>query len=182
MKSVMRFMSIVLCLVFCAAVYAGADEKSEMPDYMKPYTGSKEFEQIKSLTGTWNGSGVMHGKEEPVSVVYRTSSGGSIVIETVFPGTPQEMVSIYYEKDGRLVMTHYCMLKNQPELALMKSDGGRLEFDLVGGTNMDASKDMHMHSLTLTIKDGDNMVQEWTPFENGTAKEEPTTLNLTRAQ
>jgi len=36
-----------------------------MPDYMKPYTGSEEFEQIKSLAGTWSGTGMMHGEESP---------------------------------------------------------------------------------------------------------------------
>lgn len=182
MKLALRFMSLALCFTFIAAVYAGADEKPQMPDYMKPYTGSKEFEQIKSLTGTWNGTGVMHGKEEPVSIVYDTTAGGSVVIETLFPDTPQEMVSVYYEKDGKLMMTHFCMLKNQPELALMKSEDGKLKFDLTGGTNMDASKDMHMHSLVFTFKDADNMVQEWTPYEGGEAKEESTTLTLTRAQ
>ena len=47
---------------------------------------------------------------------------------------------------------------------------------------MDSSKDMHMHSLTLTIKDGDTMVQEWTPYMAGEAQKESTTITLTRAQ
>jgi len=92
------------------------------------------------------------------------------------------MVSVYYEKDAQLVMTHFCMLKNQPELALKNSGDGILDFDLVGGTNMDASKDMHMHSLTLTIKDADTMVQEWTPYMAGEARKDSTTLTLTRTQ
>jgi hypothetical protein len=182
MRSLIRLTSLTLVLVFSVALYSGAEEKPQMPDYMKPYTGSAEFEQIKSLTGSWSGTGMMHGEEKPVSIVYKTTAGGSVVVETLFPDTPQEMISVYYEKDGQLVMTHFCMMKNQPELALKNSGEGTLEFDLVGGTNLDASKDMHMHSLTLTIKDDDTMVQEWTPFVNGKAKEKPTTLNLTRAQ
>ena len=182
MKTIVKFTLVSLFLVFTAALYTEADEKVGMPDYMKPYTGSAEFEQIKSLAGTWSGTGMMHGKEEQFAVTYETSAGGSVVVEKSFPGTPMEMVSIYSEKDGQVVMTHYCMLKNQPELALMKSEDGKLKFDLTGGTNMDASKDMHMHSLVFTFKDADNMVQEWTPYEGGEAKEESTTLTLTRAQ
>ena len=173
---------MAVSFVLSVSLNADADEKQEMPDYMKPYTGSAEFEQLKSLAGTWSGTGLMHGKEEPVSVVYETSAGGSVVIERSFPGTPAEMITIYSEKDGQIVMTHYCMLKNQPELALKNSSDGVLEFDLIGGSNMDASKDMHMHSLKLTIKDDDTIVQEWTPYMAGEAMKDPTTITLTRAQ
>lgn len=183
MNNLFRFSLLVLALALSASIYADAEEKQEMPDYMKPYTGSAEFEQLKTLVGTWNGTGVMHdGKEEPVTVVYETSAGGSVVIEKSFPGTPAEMITIYSEKDGQIVMTHYCMLKNQPELALKNSGDGVLEFDLVGGSNMDASKDMHMHSLKLTIKDDDTIVQEWAPYMGGQAMNDPTKLTLTRAE
>ena len=124
----------------------------------------------------------MHGKEEPVTVVYETSAGGSVVIEKSFPGTPHEMITVYSEKDGQVVMTHYCMLKNQPELALKNAADGTLEFELTGGSNMDASKDMHMHSLKLTIKDDDTIVQEWTPYMGGEPQKESTTITLTRAE
>ncbi len=182
MKSIIRFSFAALALILSGSIYVAAEQKQEMPDYMKPYTGSAEFEQIKSLAGTWSGTGVMHGKEEQFTVTYETSAGGSVVVEKSFPGTPMEMISIYSEKDGQVVMTHYCMLKNQPELALKNSGDGTLEFVLIGGANMDASKDMHMHSLKLTIKDDDTIVQEWTPYAGGEAQKDATTLTLTRAQ
>lgn len=182
MNSVIRLTVVTLFLLFAAALYSGAEEKQQMPDYMKPYTGSAEFEQIKSLAGTWSGTGMMHGKEEQFTVTYETSAGGSVVVEKSFPGTPMEMISIYSEKDGQVVMTHYCMLKNQPELALKNSADGTLEFDLIGGANMDASKDMHMHSLKLTINDDNTIVQEWTANMAGEAQKESTTLTLTRAE
>lgn len=182
MKSLIRFSLVVFALVFSGSLLAGAEDKQEMPNYMKPYTGSAEFEQIKSLAGTWSGTGMMHGKEEQFTVTYETSAGGSVVVEKSFPGTPMEMISVYSEKDGQVVMTHYCMLKNQPELALKNSDDGTLEFDLIGGANMDSSKDMHMHSLKLTIKDDDTIVQEWTPYMAGEPHKESTKITLTRAQ
>lgn len=181
MRILIRSASVALIIIFVSVFYSAAQEKGEMPDYMKPYKGSAEFEQLKTLVGTWNGTGVMHdGKEEPVSVVYETSAGGSVIIEKSFPGTPAEMITLYSEKDGRIVMTHYCMLKNQPELALKNSREGVYEFDLIGGSNMDPAKDMHMHSLMLTIKDADTIVQEWTPYIDGKAHKDPTTLTLVR--
>jgi len=178
-----KFVFFTVCSLFVAVGFAGADENKEQSmDYMKPYTGSKEFEQMKSLAGSWKGTGLMHGEEVPVDVIYETTAGGSVVIETLFPGTPHEMVSIYYEDNGKLIMKHFCMLKNQPELALIKSSDNGLEFDFIRGTNMDASKDQHMHSLNISLKDSDNMVQEWTPYQDGKAMKGTTTLQLSRAQ
>lgn len=166
-----------------ALVIAGADQdKENAPDHMEPYTGSAEFEKIKSLEGTWTGTGLMHGEEQPITVVYETTSGGSAVIETLFPDSPQEMVSIYYEEDGKLVMKHFCMLKNQPLMGLKKSNGKTIELDLIGGTNMDASKDSHMHSAVFTFVDENKIVQSWTAYENGKTIEESTTLTLSRVK
>ena len=138
------FSSLALCLIFTALSFADADpSKKQEVDYMKPYTGSAELEKIKSLSGTWTGTGMMHGKEQPVTYEYKTTAGGSAVIETAFPGTPMEMVSIYYEEDGKLVMKHFCMLKNQPKMELTNSTEDTIEFDYAGGTNIN-EKDMHL--------------------------------------
>ena len=48
-------------------------------------------------------------------------------MERIFPGTPQEMISVYYDDDkGRLAMTHYCMMRNRPTFKLVKSEGDTL--------------------------------------------------------
>ena len=54
---------------------------------------------------------------------------------------------------GRLLMTHYCAIGNQPRMKLnaRKSTASELVFDFDGGTNLNAHRDMHMHSLTLTL-------------------------------
>ena len=53
---------------------------------------------------------------EQVTNVFRVTAGGSAVEETVFPGTEQEMVTLYFVRDGRLQLTHYCMAGNQPHM------------------------------------------------------------------
>jgi len=179
----LRYSALTVCLIFTAISFAVADpSKEHNMDYMKPYTGSAEFEKMKSLSGTWTGTGMMHGKETPMTVEYKTTAGGSAVIETLSPGTPMEMVSVYYEEDGKLVMKHFCMLKNQPVLGVKNVGENTIEFDLVDGTNMDASKDMHMHSAVFTFVDDNTMTQTWTPYQDGKAAEGANTVTLSRAQ
>jgi len=45
-------------LVFTTGVYAGE------PDHHTPYTGSAEFERLKGLAGSWQGTAMMQGKAQ----------------------------------------------------------------------------------------------------------------------
>src|SRR4051812_19731243 len=82
------------------------------------YQGSAELAKLKTLAGTWKGTHDMGKGPVEVTVVYRVVAGGSAVEERIFPGTPEEMVTMYYDKQGKLSLTHYCMLHNQPGLLL----------------------------------------------------------------
>jgi hypothetical protein len=118
-----------------------------------------QLERIKKLAGTW----VMADKDgkptDQVASVYKVTAGGSAVMETIFPGTPMEMVSVYHLDKGDLVMTHYCMLGNQPKMkADPKSAKDTIKFDFAGGTNFDVNKDMHMHEGQLKFID-DNTIE-----------------------
>jgi hypothetical protein len=108
---------------------------------------------------------------EKVRVEYRVSSGGSSIVETLFPGTPHEMVSVYFDNKGQLTMTHYCALRNQPRMKLQKADAQNLNFVFAGGTNINPKKDAHMHSLTISFVDKDHIIQKWTLFVDGKEKE-----------
>jgi hypothetical protein len=153
-----------LLLVGFSMAYAG--EHSNLP-----YSGSKEFERMKALVGVWEGTSNMSKEGEKVRVEYRLSSGGSSVVETLFPGTPQEMVSVYFDNKGHLTMTHYCALRNQPRMKLQKADAQNLNFMFVGGTNIAPKKDAYMRSLTITVVDRNHIIEKWTLFEDGKEKE-----------
>lgn len=175
--------AIITVLMLSALVntaYADPVE-SEGKHELSPVTGSQELEKMKTLEGSWQGTTVMDGKEVPVSVVYETSSNGSIVVETVFPETPHEMVSVYYDVDGKLNMTHYCAVNNQPQFALKESTGDRIDLDFTGGTNLNPEEDGHMHSVSFDFKDDNKMVQEWTYYEGGKEKK-VSAFTLTRTQ
>ena len=105
------------------------------------------------------------------TVEYRLISGGNALEERIFAGTPKEMVTIYYDRHGKLGLTHYCMLGNRPAMLLKSSDSKTLKFDFDPKCDVDAKSEMHMHALTITFADNDTFTQDWKLFEDGKAKD-----------
>jgi hypothetical protein len=125
------------------------------------------FAKLKSLAGEWKnepGAG-----EHPGKITYRVTSNGSAVMETFFPGSDHEMISMYFVDGDELRMTHYCAMGNQPRLRLDRqaSKPDELIFVFEGGTNLDPAKDMHIHGLRLSLRDKGHMVAEWESYEGG---------------
>lgn len=122
----------------------------------------------------------MEGSDSSVAVSYRVTAGGSAVLETLFPGAPHEMLTLYTAQGDKLHLTHYCGAGNQPQMMAGPSkDGTRYEFKFTGGANLDPKKDGHMHDATLTFVDADHLQEEWTYWEKG-AQQETKALKLTR--
>jgi hypothetical protein len=159
---------------------ANADEKHNHPLPSAPK--NPQLDKMKSLVGTW----VMADKDgkatDQVVSEIRATAGGSAVVETLFPGQPMEMVSMYTVDGPDLVMTHYCVLGNQPRMkADPKSPTNQIRFEFAGGSNLDPAKDKHMHAATLTIVDADHIEIEGTGWENGMpAKEMCAGMKLVR--
>ena len=151
--------------------------------HMEPrmHTGSKELERMKTLAGVWTGTGNMEPTGQAVRVEYRVTGAGSAVVETLFPGTPHEMVSVYYDKDGALYMTHYCSMGNRPQMMLKNSTADTIELDLAPGGEIAVDKEPHMHALKLTFDGADKLIADWTAFEAGQKKSVSTfTLTLVK--
>ncbi len=158
-------LALLSCLVLAAAGPLSAAE----PD--KVYKGSPEFERMKTLAGTWKGKADMGQGPMEMTVQYRVISGGSAIEERIFESTPKEMVTIYHDKNGKLALTHYCMLANRPAMLLESSDAKTLRFDFDSTCGIDAKSEMHMHSLSITFEGPDSIVQDWKLFEDGKAKD-----------
>ena len=138
---------------------------------------SPDFERMKSLVGSWKGRADMGQGPMDFTVEYRLVSGGSVVEERIFAGTPKEMVTMYYDQKGKLGLTHYCMLGNRPEMTLKSVNDKMLEFDFDPACGVNAQSEMHMHALTLTFEDPDTITQDWKLFEEGKLKHsQPFTL------
>ncbi|MCG6936854.1 MAG: hypothetical protein LJE83_01600 [Gammaproteobacteria bacterium] len=165
----------VLCLsLLTGVIYADSPMHAT-------YTGSAELERMKQLAGSWHGTHVMQGKEQEVRVIYEITSAGSAVVERHFPGSPNEMISVYHDDKGRLSMTHYCALKNQPVLGLKSSTENSIALDYTDGYNIDPAKDVHMHSLTIDFVDDSHIVENWAMLSEGERKESDP-IKLTRVK
>ena len=126
------------------------------------------LERIKKLAGTWVEADKDGKPTDKVVSVIKVTAGGSAVHETIFPGQPMEMVSVYHLDKGDLVMTHYCVLGNQPRMkADPKSPANQIRWTFAGGTNLDPAKDMHMHSATVTFIDDDRIEIAGEAWEGG---------------
>jgi hypothetical protein len=143
---------------------------------------SSDFERMKGLVGTWKGKADMGQGMTEFTVEYRLISGGSAIEERIFAGTPKEMLTIYHDRKGKLALTHYCMLGNQPGMALKSADSKSLQFDFDPKCGVDDKSEMHMHALTITFEDPDTIVQDWKLYQDGKMKEShPFTLKRVKA-
>ncbi len=126
-----------------------------------------QLEKLKALAGTWTGkAGPTGSPGQDASVVWRVTAGGSAVVETVFPGMPHEMVTVYHLDGDQLLLTHYCAAGNQPTMrALASGDPSIIAFDFLRGSNMKPG-DRHMHSARLVLAD-DRLETEWTTWSGG---------------
>jgi hypothetical protein len=152
-------LAIVTVIVLNTISFAG----DPMPP---PPPVNEKFKQLTQLVGDWIGKSANHPEDAVVS--YRLTAGGSALVETLFAGTPMEMVSVYTCEGEEVVMTHYCMLGNQPRMATHSGTGtDKMEFVFRDGGNITSPNDQHMHSLILFFKDHDHVDQEWGCHENG---------------
>lgn len=126
------------------------------------------LEKMKKLAGTWLVADKDGKATDQVASIIKVTAGGSAVHETLFPGQPMEMVSVYTVEGSDLILTHYCVLGNQPRMkADPKSPANQIIFKFAGGGNLDPKKDKHMHEATLTIVDEDHLEINGIGWENG---------------
>jgi hypothetical protein len=117
-----------------------------------------------------------------MTVQYRLLAGGTVLEERSFPGTPHEMVTMFYEKDGKLALTHYCVMGNRPAMVLDSADAKTLKFAFDKSCGINPSKEPHMHALKLTFEDENTLSASCRAFMDGKElPEKPTTLKRVKA-
>jgi hypothetical protein len=163
------FWALVVCLAVAfagAEASAGTAAKAASPADAK--TASPNLERFKALAGEWVAAedGEMWKKGDLIAR-YVVTAGGSAVVETVFPGSPHEMVTVYTADGNDLVLTHYCSEGNQPRMRARNPRGSRFDFAFDGGGNIDPKKDKHMNSATIELVSADEIRSVWTELEGG---------------
>ncbi len=169
MKRRLGFALLVIGLALAASVRA--DDAS---------ANAERFEAFKRLAGDWVQVGADGKPADKVVSSIRVTSGGTVVEETLFPGSGHEMVTMYHMDGSDLILTHYCAQGNQPRLrAEPGADVNRISFKFVGGTNMKSEKDLHMDHVNFIFVGKGRFKAEWAACKNGATCHQ-VTLDLVR--
>lgn len=173
-KSILISIAVLLAISFGAfAAFAGEQMGATV-------THSRDFDKMKELVGAWEGNMDMGKGMTQVKVIYDLTSAGNAIVERFAAGLPHEMITVYYDYNGRLVLTHYCSLGNQPHMELTNPGEKTMTFVLSEkAPNLVSLSEMHMHAHSLAIDSKDGITQTWTLYDKG-AKINESTLKLTR--
>jgi hypothetical protein len=166
MHSVRKLEIIVLALALTATTaYAQTDAQ-------------KAFATLKTLPGTWEGTG-MEGRDSnmAVRVDFKVTAGGSAVMSEILGH--EDMISMFHMDGDRLLLTHYCAVGNQPRMQASASpDGKTVTFNFVDATNLSSPEAGHMQKMILTVLDDNHHTEEWVFVDHG--KEHKAVFDLRR--
>jgi hypothetical protein len=166
----------------CATLLLAAACLSAAEPQFKPKPASPEFERLKTLVGTWEGKTDMGQGPVDLKVQFRLLAGGTVLEERVFAGTPNEMITMYYEQGDKLALTHYCVMGNRPGMLLKASDAKSLMFDFDKTCGINPAKESHMHALKIRFDDADTVTTSCKAILDGKElPEHPTTLKRVKS-
>ena len=140
-----RCLLAISSLLLAATVSAGAARKAAANTEVDPGTA---FSRLKALVGDWDAEssqGKAHSRFELIA-------GGSVLLEHFTEPGGQEMLTAYHLDGSRLVLTHYCVAGNQPQMVAERFEGasGELDFAFAGGSNI-APGAGHMHDAVFHL-------------------------------
>jgi hypothetical protein len=125
------------------------------------------YERLKTLEGSWRGRSTKGWTE---TGTYRTIAGGSVVMNTSFDAHPNETMITMYHLDGdRLLLTHYCVARNQPRLLAteISPDLSRVVFTFLDATNLPTRDVGHMDQCVIEFDGPDRFTEQWTWYAKG---------------
>ena len=153
---------LIICVLLCTVAIPGKSQTG---------AGAREaFELFKKLEGKWRGRSTK-GWEEVVN--YKTIAKGSVVVGNSFDAHPNEtMMTMFYLDGDRLMLTHYCVARNQPRLvATSFADAGKtITFTFLDGTNLPSRNSGHMDKMVFRFIDDNHAVSHWTWYQDGKEK------------
>ncbi|MFT7671036.1 MAG: hypothetical protein ACI8X5_003751 [Planctomycetota bacterium] len=127
------------------------------------------FTAISKLEGRWE----LLEAPDPGFIEFRLTSHGTALIETMHPGTDEEMINMYTLDGDSVVMRHYCALGNQPFMRALDLVDGKLVFVPEGVQDLESPESMYMSDMTITFVSEDRVDETWRGVMDGQQVEMP---------
>src|SRR5688500_6654844 len=130
---------------------------------------AKAFELLKTLEGTCEAA-ASDGRK--ATTTFELVANGSVLLERysnpAMPGGGR-MVSAYHLDGPSLVLTHYCIAKNQPTLraATYDSDARQIQFEFLRAGSLPDQNAGHMRRAMYRVTSKDAFTTEWEFFARG---------------
>lgn len=126
------------------------------------------LEKFKALEGSWTTTDKDGHKR---TATYEVVAEGSAVLETfqMSDDKSKTMVTLYHLNGDELMLTHYCMAKNQPRMkaSSISNDLKEVHFDFLDATNLPSPESGHMYKAHFRFVDSDTLWTEWTFRQDG---------------
>lgn len=170
------------CLALSASVSAGQAQGTNASPANAPAEAPAAhlLDRFKALAGTWSATGLDGNSMPDAQVRYEVTAGGSAVVETLFPGTPHEMRTVYVRDGSDVVLTHYCASGNHPRMRANTATGDLVTFAFDGPVNFDPATAGHMHDASFTFVGKDEMRTRWNFWSKGKPAEHVANLHVKR--
>jgi hypothetical protein len=154
------------CILFALALAAASASGAAAPVVDAPAA----FERLKALEGNWQSS---QPGGQPAVTRFELVANGTVLMEhysnPAMPGGGH-MVSAYHLDGDMLVLTHYCIAKNQPTLRADRFDAAtsEIQFEFLRATNLPDQNTGHMRRALYRLEGPNQFTTEWEFFRDGT--------------
>jgi hypothetical protein len=155
----------MLVLAGCCAMALGTQVSGRRAEV----DAGAAFERLKALQGTWEAESV---KGQKATTTFELTAAGTVLLERYTnPAMPGGglMVTAYHLDGSSLILTHYCIAKNQPTLKAERFDAkaGEIQFEFVRASNLASPNAGHMRRALYRLDDANHFTTSWEFFQDG---------------
>lgn len=160
-------MKLLTALMFTIAFTVSVTAQTAKSGETAKGPAERAFERLKSIEGEWDGRSTK-GWEDTNS--FQLIAAGSVLMGRSFDSHPNEtMVTMYHLDGDALMLTHYCVARNQPRLraTTISPDAKAIELTFRDATNLSSRDKGHMDRVVMTFIDEDHFTSQWTWYQDG---------------
>src|SRR5215468_10575872 len=139
-----------LLFIYVLATAMAMSGQSRQPEKTK---SEATFKQLASLVGEWEA--IQDGV--PVKETYTLTANGSALMAETKPASEPAMITMFTVDGDRLIATHYCSARNQPNMSASPGDLDKgVVFSLERVTGLKTPDAWHNTGVTITLDDKDH--------------------------